>query len=161
MPPWYYFQYPLRAYGLSNCRCRRTVQLRTQLSVPSTGLWAEQHRGRRGGGTDGDTLSVPSTGLWAEQPNGRCAMLPVVDFQYPLRAYGLSNRYRGRSARTSKPLSVPSTGLWAEQRGAPSRWYHVTVLSVPSTGLWAEQLAPQTPPRPTLGTFSTLYGPMG
>ena len=58
-------------------------------------------------------------------------------FQYPLRAYGLSNSYQPFGNASNSLLSVPSTGLWAEQ--------HVT-----GDG-----------PRPASAAFSTLYGPMG
>ena len=42
------FQYPLRAYGLSNRRTRDRLRPPVCLSVPSTGLWADQHVRREG-----------------------------------------------------------------------------------------------------------------
>ena len=63
-----FFQYPLRAYGLSNV------------------FWPIRRSNHM-------NLSVPSTGLWAEQ---LYALNHLIDtgkiFQYPLRAYGLSNK---------------------------------------------------------------------
>ena len=156
------FQYPLRAYGLSN----NVIINYARVIV--------------------DKLSVPSTGLWAEQPRRsgalrRCGM----GFQYPLRAYGLSNTQlnslrspacglsvpstglwaeqhpRQAGGRGRGRLSVPSTGLWAEQHPQPAPHAVLSVLSVPSTGLWAEQPCSHLPLESTSIAFSTLYGPMG
>ena len=110
------------------------------LSVPSTGLWAEQPAPEGHGRGHGRGFQYPLRAYGLSNPTRAMYNVSEMYFQYPLRAYGLSNLSTFTPVRNQPvSLSVPSTGLWAEQLDAGAMVSPPVGLSVPSTGLWAEQ----------------------
>ena len=105
------------------------------LSVPSAGLWGVEQRSLKYvKAVLNFQYPLRAYGVWNSVSVIIHLSAPV--FQYPLRAYGVWNVHGDETVSVYDDLSVPSAGLWGVELTASAPRGELAELSVPSAGLW-------------------------